>query len=66
VQGLLSQFDGDLNLVANHLKLMQNKMCLLNPVSDFEGLIMLRNLTVCRKRHPKTHSIHRRKKKRNK
>lgn len=33
VQGLLAQFDGDLNLMAKHLKLMENKMCLLNPVS---------------------------------
>lgn len=33
VQGLIEQFDGDYLSMANHLKLMQNKMCLLNPVS---------------------------------
>lgn len=44
VQGLLAQFDGDLTLVANHLKLMQNKMCLLNPVSKIWIIKCFRNL----------------------
>ena len=34
VEGLLAEFDGDLAYLSNHLKLMSNKMCLLNPVRD--------------------------------
>ena len=31
VEPLLSEFEGDLAFLCSHLKLMDNKMCLLNP-----------------------------------
>ena len=34
VEGLLSEFEGDLNWLAQHLKLMNKRMVLINPVSD--------------------------------
>lgn len=35
VEVLLSEFDGDLAFLSTHLKLMNNRMVLLNPVSRF-------------------------------
>jgi len=40
VSTLLNEFNGDLGLVAGHLKLMNKRMVLLNPVSNS-------NLTAC-------------------
>ena len=34
VEGLLNEFDGDLSWLAQHLKLMNKRMVLINPVSD--------------------------------
>lgn len=34
VEGLLSEFEGDLSFLSTHLKLMNNRMVLLNPVSE--------------------------------
>ena len=34
VEGLLSEFEGDLAYLSTHLKLMNNRMVLLNPVSQ--------------------------------
>lgn len=33
VEGLLNEFDGDLSWLAQHLKLMNKRMVLINPVS---------------------------------
>ena len=33
VEGLLNEFEGDLNWLAQHLKLMNKRMVLINPVS---------------------------------
>ena len=33
VEGLLHEFEGDLALLAQHLKLMNKRMVLINPVS---------------------------------
>ena len=33
VEGLLHEFEGDLSLLAQHLKLMNKRMVLINPVS---------------------------------
>ena len=33
VEGLLNEFDGDLGWLAQHLKLMNKRMVLINPVS---------------------------------
>ena len=37
VEGLLNEFEGDLNWLAQHLKLMNKRMVLINPVSALES-----------------------------
>ena len=41
VESLLAEFDGDLTYLAQHLKLMNKRMVLINPVSVFETPMQL-------------------------
>ena len=41
VEGLLNEFDGDLSWLAQHLKLMNKRMVLINPVSGSLNLYLL-------------------------
>ena len=38
VNALVSEFNGDYNLMADHLKIMNKRMVLLNPVSHIESV----------------------------